>query len=198
MALRLVEPSAQVAQLVRDRLAGYVAEQGFRTRGLAAARPASLGLAAPHPVFQLALADVDGPAAFERAAMSGWRYLVTSGKRVIAAAHASARSRGAKASFSHLNEGPFVAATERALALAEAWPEVQDGRYALGLLSVPALYVEALWLRDEDGRDGGDRFVPLDPAPAPLQAEARYTAAEFAAALAALKAQRGSSDDTTN
>lgn len=198
MALRLVEPGAQVAQLLRDRLAGYVAEQGFRTRALSAAKPASLGLAAPHPVFQLALEDVGTPAAFERAAMAGWRYLVTSGKRVIASAQASARSRTAKATFSHLNEGPFVAATERALALAEAWPEVRDGRYALGLLSVPALYVEALWLRDEDGQDGGDRFVPLDPAPAPLQAEQRYTAAEFAAALATLKAQRGNSGDSTN
>jgi hypothetical protein len=148
MALRLVQPSAQVAKLVQDRLMGYVAEQGFRTRALAAAKPATLGLAAPHPVFQLGLDQAGKPGAIQKAAMAGWRYLVTSGTQVVAAAHATAKSRDGRASFSHLNEGPFVASTERALAKAETWPEVKGGRYALGLLSVPALYVNALWLRE--------------------------------------------------
>jgi hypothetical protein len=198
MALRLVQPGAQVAQLVQDRLVGYVADQGFRTRELAAAKPATLGLAAPHPVFQLGLDQAGQPGAIQQAAMTGWRYLVTSGRKVIAAAHASASSRGGRATFSHLNEGPFVASTESALAKAEAWPEVRDGRYALGLLSVPALYVEALWLRDEDGRDGGDRFVPLSPAPAPLVAEQRYTLVEFEQALADLKSRRGATTGASN
>lgn len=198
MALRLVEPGAQVERVVQERLAGFAAGQGFRTRALAAAPPASLGLAAPHPVFQLGLDAIGTPGAIEHAAMTGWRYLVTSGRRVIASAHAAAASRGARATFSNLNEGPFAAATERALAQAERWPEVRDGRYALGLLSVPALYVEALWLRDEDGRDGGDRFVPLAPTPPPLVAEQRYTAAEFNTALAALKARRPPSRGASN
>lgn len=198
MALRLVQPGADVARVVQERLIDYAVQRGFRTRALAAAKPASLALAAPHPVFQLALDDVGKPGALERAGMTGWRYLVTSGKNVIAAAHASAKSRSARASFSHVNEGPFVNSAQTALAQAEAWPEIRDGRYALGLLSVPALYVEALWLRDEDGKDGGDRFVPLAPAPAPLAAHQRYSAAEFEKALVELKAGRGASRGASN
>jgi hypothetical protein len=198
MALRLVQPGADVARLVQDKLADYAVQRGFRTRALAAAKPASLALAAPHPVFQLALDDVGKQGALDRAAMTGWRYLVTSGKNVIAAAHASATSRSARAAFSHVNEGPFVTSAQTALAQAEQWPDIRDGRYALGLMSVPALYVEALWLRDEDGKDGGDRFVPLAPAPAPLVANQRYTAAAFAKALVELKAQRGESRGASN
>jgi hypothetical protein len=198
MALRLIAPADSVTRLMADRLAGYASGQGFRTRAMAAAKPASLAMAAPHPVFQLALDDIGPPGAAERAVMSGWRYLLTTGGQVVAAAFASASGPKARASFSHVNEGPQVRSSQQALALAEAWPEIREGRYALGLLRVPALYLEALWLRDEDGKDGGDRFVPLDPAPAPLKAMQRVDAAKFEAALATLKAARAKTTGASN
>jgi hypothetical protein len=198
MALRLVQPSAQVTKLVQDRLMGYVADAGFRTRALSAAKPSSLGMAAPHPVFQLGLDQVGKPGAILKAAMSGWRYLITSGVGVVAAAHVRAKSQSSQATFSHLNEGARVASTQTALAKAEKWPEIKKGRYALGLLSVPALYVDALWLRDEDGRDGGDIFVPLAPSTAPLVPEKRYSLAEFESALAELKQRRSPTTGASN
>jgi hypothetical protein len=55
---------------------------------------------------------------------------------------------------------------------------------------VPALYVLALWLRDEEDGGGGDLFVPLAPSPLPLQAGERMPAAAFEAALQQLKRAR--------
>lgn len=198
MALRLIQPPAQAAQQVSERLALQASSAGFRTRKLAAAQPASLAMAAPHPVFQLDLTAIGEPHATERARMSGWRWLITSAGQVVAAAHASADHPTAKAAFSHVNEGPQVRSAQQALALAEQWPEVRSGRFALGVLQVPALFVEALWLRDEDGKDGGDHFVPLQPAPAPLEAMRRYGAAEFERHLATMKAERGATEATSN
>lgn len=198
MGIRLIEPNASVSNMVTGRLAVYANTKGFRTRALAAAAPQSLATAAAHPVFQLGLQDVGQAAAMERATMSGWRYLLTSKGQVVAAAHARATGPRAKATFSHVNEGPQVRSTQQALAAAETWPEVSNGRYALGLLQVPSLYLEALWLRDDDGKDGGDYFVPLAPAPAPLVALKRYGTAEFEKVLAELKALRAKTRDASN
>ena len=198
MPLRLIQPAASVAEVVRVQLAGMAQQQQFRTRGLAAARPTTLGLAAPHPVFNLGLDEIGKPGALDRAAMTAWRYLVTSGSDVIAAAEASARHAKGRAVFSGTNEGAFVKASAEAIADAEEWPEIRAGRYALGLLRVPALYVVALWLRDEDGKDGGDRFVPLAPAPAPLAGGKRICRTEFEQALDEIKRRRGASEGTSS
>ena len=198
MPLRLIQPVASVAEVVRAQLAGMAQQQQFRTRGLAAARPATLGLAAPHPVFNLRLDEIGQPGALDRAAMTGWRYLVTSGSSVIAAAEASASHAKGRASFSSANEGVFVQASAEAIANAEGWPEIRAGRYALGLIRVPALYVVALWLRDEDGKDSGDRFVPLAPAPAPLAGGKRIGSVEFEQALVEIKRRRGASKGTSS
>jgi hypothetical protein len=198
MPLRLIQPAASVAEVVRSQLAGMAQQQQFRTRALASARPSGLGLAAPHPVFNLGLDEIGKPGALDRAAMTGWRYLVTSGAAVIAAAEASAHSAKGRAVFAGTNEGAFVQASAEAIADAEQWPEIRAGRYALGLIRVPALYVVALWLRDEDGKDGGDRFVPLAPAPSPLASGKRIGGAEFERALIEIKRQRGVSEGASS
>ena len=198
MPLRLIQPAASVAEVVRLQLAGMAQQQQFRTRELAAARPAALGLAAPHPVFNLGLDEIGKPGALDRAAMAAWRYLVTSGSNVIAAAESSASHAKGRAVFSGTNEGVFVRASAEAIADAQTWPEIRAGHYALGLMHVPALYVVALWLRDEDGRDGGDRFVPLTPAPAPLVGGKRIGSAGFEQALVEVKRRRGACEGASS
>jgi len=190
MPIRVLQPAAQVDTVMRDHLQQMAAEQGFRTRALAAAEPESLALAAPHPVFNLGLDQIGRRGALDRVAMTGWRYLIVAGDSVIASAEAQASGPAAKAAFSNTNEGVFVQSSAAALAAAEQWPEVKDGRFALGLLRVPALYVLALWLRDEEDGGGGDLFVPLAPSPLPLQAGERMPAAAFEAALQQLKRAR--------
>ena len=117
---------------------------------------------------------------------------------VLAAAEASATGPTSRAVFSHTNEGSFVQSAAAALAELEAWPQVKSGKFALGLLRVPALHVLALWLRDEDHKDGGDLLVPLAPAPAPLVAGRQIGAKDFQTALQALARGRGHSEGASS
>jgi hypothetical protein len=80
--------------------------------------------------------------------------------------------------FSHFNSGPFVGSTVEAFSrLEEMGREAHD----LRLLDVPALYVQALWLHGST-----DEYMPLRPAPDPLEAYRIYSAEEFARQLATL------------
>ena len=198
MPINLIKPDATVTDMFRARLSGMASSRGFRTRALAAAPAESLNLAVPHPVFNLGLETIGRPGYLERAAMTGWRYLVTSGSTVIAGTEAQASHPRGEAVFTHTNEGAFVQSFSAEVERAEAWPEVKAGEYALGLLRVPALYVMALWLRDAQGRGDRDLFVPLAPAPAPLKAGVRLRADAFATALVELKGRKGSAGDASN
>jgi hypothetical protein len=82
-----------------------------------------------------------------------------------------------------LTEGAFVRATAEALRAAEERPEVRETTFELCLLRAPALYLVTLWLHAAD-RD--DLFVPLHPAPAPLEAGRPYREEEFAEIAARL------------
>jgi hypothetical protein len=84
--------------------------------------------------------------------------------------------------FSHFFEGPYIAATERALRQAEN----MKGAYQPRLLSVPGLYMLTLWLHGDltaDGADGhpaaSDLLVPLAPAPPGIAAHRPHRVAEL-------------------
>jgi len=199
MPLRIVEPIADIRRALVDELSLRARATAFRTERLRAARPAALGLAAPHPVFHLGLDEVGRPGCLERVAMTGWRYFVTEGDAVVAAAEALASSPHGPLLGTQTNEGPFVAGSVAALSRAESLPQVDAGHYALGLLRVPALYVVALWLRDEQPPGAHDLFVPVEPAPAPLQVGVAITAEAFEQALVEVKAAKAEGgDERTN
>lgn len=79
---------------------------------------------------------------------------------------------------SHVNVGPFVAATEKAILLAEALPEVVAGGYELRLLRFAALHLVALWLKCDDP-SRPDLLVPLPPARDSLVPGRAYPAPEL-------------------
>jgi hypothetical protein len=154
---------------------------------LGGAADGSLGVAAPHPVFNLGLDALESPDWTSRAEMTGWRYFVTSEAGVVAAAEASSDSAGGPIKGTMTNAGPFVVGTEKALASVESDPKVAKGSFALGLLRVPALYVVALWLRGEGKSAGTDWFVPVAPAPEPFLADVLTNPKDFIQALVKLK-----------
>ncbi|MEU3317297.1 hypothetical protein ACGFY6_32830 [Streptomyces sp. NPDC048387] len=123
----------------------------------------------PLPVHVLDRLSMSGRAAGgrpPRTRLTGWRFLIRSGDRFVAAADTRLTPDGW--AFSHFFEGPYVAATERALRQAE-----QLGKnYQPRLLSVPELYMLTLWLHGAVGADAAaglpaaaDLLVPLAPAP---------------------------------
>ncbi|MFG2294206.1 hypothetical protein [Streptomyces sp. NPDC048603] len=104
-----------------------------------------------------------------RTRLAAWRFLIRSGDRFVAAADTRLTPDGW--AFSHFFEGPYVAATERALRQAESLSAL-GASYQPRLLSVPELYMLTLWLHGAPGADpaGGlpdaaDLLVPLAPAP---------------------------------
>ncbi|MCM2577460.1 hypothetical protein [Streptomyces meridianus] len=121
----------------------------------------------PVHVLERITPDGEGP----RTALAGWRFLVRDGQEAGAPAVAAAQTALTADgwAFAHFVEGPYVRATERALAQAESIP---DTAYQPRLLSVPELYMMTLWLHEdvtadaEAGRPAsGDLLIPLAPAP---------------------------------
>ncbi|MFE0365618.1 hypothetical protein [Streptomyces griseoaurantiacus] len=112
--------------------------------------------------------------------LAGWRFLIRSGDRAVAAAETMLTPDGW--AFSHFFEGPYIASTEIALRQAEAVGQPFQPR----LLSVPELYMLTLWLHGDCAADGAggaplatDLLVPLAPAPPGIAAYRPYRAAEL-------------------
>ncbi|MET9468148.1 hypothetical protein ABZY44_25800 [Streptomyces sp. NPDC006544] len=115
-----------------------------------------------------------------RTRLTGWRFLIRSGDRYVAAADTRLTPDGW--AFSHFFEGPYVAATERALRQAESLGK----NYQPRLLSVPELYMLTLWLHGSVGADASaglpaaaDLLIPLAPAPPGIAAYRPHPVSEL-------------------
>ncbi|MEV0173742.1 hypothetical protein AB0I00_21810 [Streptomyces sp. NPDC050803] len=112
--------------------------------------------------------------------LAGWRFLIRCGDRAVAAAETRLTPDGW--AFSHFFEGPYIASTERALRQAETMAQTYQPR----LLSIPGLYMLALWLHGDCAADATvghpaptDLLVPLAPAPPGIAAHRPHRAADL-------------------
>ncbi|KJY16660.1 MULTISPECIES: hypothetical protein [unclassified Streptomyces] len=133
-----------------------------------------------HALDRLNLSDLASAGRPPRTRLVGWRFLIRSGDRHVAAADTRLTPDGW--AFSHFFEGPYVAATERALRQAELLATGYQPR----LLSVPELYMLTLWLHGAVGADasaglpaGEDLLVPLAPAPPGIAAYRPHPVSEL-------------------
>ena len=140
-----------------------------------------INVTAPHPVYVLGLSDLVEPD-LKRARPTGWRYLVEADGDVVAAAETAQRDEQTHA-FTQLNHGPFVNGTVTALSEAERLAAERD--FELRILSVPALYVHALWLQPVGTEGEAATLIPLAPAPPGIDANRAYPEAELLTVLAA-------------
>ncbi|MFI2371128.1 hypothetical protein [Streptomyces sp. NPDC018833] len=132
----------------------------------------------PLPVHVLDRVVPSGSAPYTR--LAGWRFLIRSGDRAVAAADTRLTPDGWV--FSHFFEGPYIGSTERALRQAEAMGSPFQPR----LLSVPELYMLTLWLHREIDADASagtlqptDVLVPLAPAPPGIAAHRPHQVADL-------------------
>ncbi|MFG2495353.1 hypothetical protein ACGFSD_30495 [Streptomyces caniferus] len=123
-------------------------------------------LSPDHPLPVHVWDDVSRTGGMPQTRLTGWRFLVRGGERAVATAEAMLTADGW--TFSRFCGGPYVAATEQALAQAESLATPYQPR----LLSVPELYMLTLWLHHDTASDGaegpaapGDLLIPLAPAP---------------------------------
>jgi hypothetical protein len=124
--------------------------------------------------------EVAPPGQTPRTRLTGWRFLIRGTDRAVAAADTMLTPDGW--TFSHFFEGPYVAATERALLQADALPTAYQPR----LLSVPELYMLTLWLHGDTEADGAsaspaptDLLIPLAPAPPGIAAHRPHRVADL-------------------
>jgi hypothetical protein len=185
MTLRVPDPPEASVAALQDSL-GALAERGqFGARRLRKARQEELSAALPHQVFNLGLADA-AEGALVRAQPSGWRYLLEADQEVVASGETRLDGDD-RHTFSHINEGPFVRGTVRALAVAEKAAHEHERDLEFAVLHVPALYLMSVWLRpDATAELAESLFIPIAPAPAGLEADQVYTSQEFSARVAEL------------
>ncbi|MEN3586325.1 hypothetical protein AAH978_19555 [Streptomyces sp. ZYX-F-203] len=168
MPLRFPPPPSPALRSVLVALASPTAVRGARTSSLPRAE-GPLAPDLPLPVHTLERVSAEGTPVTR---LTGWRFLIRGGGVSIAAAETTLTPDGW--AFSHFFEGPYVSATERALRRAEEAERETQPR----LLSVPGLYMLALWLHHDGGADAAtghpdptDLLVPLAPAPPGIVAD---------------------------
>ncbi|MEU3215646.1 hypothetical protein [Streptomyces sp. NPDC006971] len=177
MPLHVPPAPAPALRSVLAALGSPTAVREARTPALRSAQgPLSPEL--PLPVHVLDRIGPGGVAPATR--LAGWRFLIRDSGRAVAAADTMLTPDGW--AFSHFFEGPYVPATELALRQAET----VTPHYQPRLLSVPALYMLALWLHADPEADasGGslapaDLLVPLAPAPPGIAAHRAHRVADL-------------------
>lgn len=160
MPLHMPEPPQLVPDKIRSKLNEFADGSKFSTKALRGARKEQLDVTTPHRVFTMGLDDVASGAGLDRAQPGGWRYLVEDGGQLIASAEATERDDGGF-ELSQFTEGPFVAATDKAVKAVRKLPQLAAAGFELRLLRIPALYMMALWLHAA----AADLLVPLAPSP---------------------------------
>ncbi|AZM63450.1 MULTISPECIES: hypothetical protein [unclassified Streptomyces] len=176
MPLHVPPAPAPALRSVLTALSSPTAVSEARTPSLLGAQgPASPEL--PLPVHVLDRVTADGGTATR---LAGWRFLIRTGDRAVAAADTVLTADGW--TFSRFFEGPYITSTELALRQAEALPQAYQPR----LLSVPGLYMLTLWLHGDPTADGAggdpaptDLLVPLAPAPPGIAAHRPHRVTEL-------------------
>jgi hypothetical protein len=136
MPLHLPEPPASLPDHVTEKLHAFADGAKFTTKALRGARKDQLALSAPHQVFTMGLDDVAAGHGLDRAQPVGWRFLVQENGHAIASAETAATQDGTH-EVSHFNEGPYVAATDKAITGLRNLPELQATGFELRLLRIP-------------------------------------------------------------
>jgi hypothetical protein len=160
MPLQLPGPPNGVHDKVRSRLHAFADTSKFSTKALRKARKEDLDVSTPHQVFVMGLNDITSGGRLETAQPVGWRYLIEESGQLIASAETSSAPDGTE-EVSAFTEGPFVAATDKAVKAIRKLPKLEAAGYELRLLRIPALYVMALWLHSLVD----DLLIPLEPSP---------------------------------
>jgi len=144
----------------------------------------------PHPVYNLSLTDLALGKGLTAATLVSWRYVLSDGDSAALAEVSQPRgalqasgedAAVAAPALSLLNRGPFVSSLVQTVDAAGKNPALQSGTYEIAVLSIPALYVMALWLRAKV--PGGGSLIPLAPTDAALVAGQTYTESSFLQAL---------------
>lgn len=194
MPLRVPTPPTEGMEIINAALSGLLSTPrlaaGVLSEGVASRSLLNLSATAPHLTYFVGLHDVVQGRVLSAARPTGWRYLLLDGETARAAVEVTVNDDGAVEEFSHVDEGPFVESMVTGVMFAEEFEANRRGEYELRLLSVPSIYLIAIWLHGAD-----DWLVPLDPVPGGLDTQTAYTEEEMFSSLSDLIHRRASAAD---
>lgn len=133
----------------------------------------------PHQTYFVGLDDLLKGKLLSAAQPVAWRYLVNYDNKAVAEAEVSIEESSKKPKFLALYEGPFAAASEKAIQAAEKLAKVKKAEYEVRYLKIPAVYFAAVWLHG----DKADWIMPINNPPAKLKENHLYTEAQIISAL---------------
>ena len=116
MPLNFAKPPQQLTDAVRTTLRDMAQQRQFRIATMANAPAAEIDLASAHPVYNIGLQDLLGPATLASLQQTAWRFIVPSTGAGDSAAEAHAHPETGAPHFDSVNAGPFVSGTVSALA----------------------------------------------------------------------------------
>jgi hypothetical protein len=133
-----------------------------------------------HQVFSLGLRDLVDGGGLGAAHGVGWRYLlVPSAPGGSALSAAEVKQVGDQHSFSQVQGGWLPEETRKVLETAETLPQVAQGDYELRTLRIPAIPLDAVWLKDKAGNN--DLLLPIRSNVKDLVSGQVYAAPDFLA-----------------
>jgi hypothetical protein len=143
----------------------------------------------PLPVYSFPLDDLAAGKDPRSNNPVAWKYLLVTGSQPIRTADVVPASSGGY-KFASISAAQASAMSQAILA-AEKSPVASKGHYEMRLVEVPALYVTALWLKNQKGK--ADYFIVIPPAPDGFQPYDVTAAADFLRLLRTAAARRISS-----
>jgi hypothetical protein len=149
----------------------------------------------PQQLFVMGLDEVTQGASLDAARQTGWRYLLTKPPAMggTAVAAAEVHQVGNEHRFAQLQQGYLSEETRKAINIARSLPQVAGGNYELRALRIPALMVDAVWLKDQTGDN--DLVLPIRSNVPALTDGQAYPEKEFLDRLQDAAAKKSAFDD---
>lgn len=195
MAILKPAPSGTVRQAFVEGITRMT--EGSTAPGAIAARSAVLGGAAPnqeaHRVFSMGLQDLADNKGIEAARPSGWRFLASTPAGGAAAGEVS-EPAGGQPAMTRLAHGSEVAELLKSAGEVEKLPEVEAGSYEMRAIEIPALLIQAFWLKSQTASP--DLVVPVRSLSKGIELMHPYTADEFLRIVQPMAEERLKFDDT--
>ena len=181
MSIKKAAPPSRIEELARRSLKDLPLLAHKKLAAFLAKRKRRSRLADPIPVWHLGLDQVVGEAGLSAAKRVGWRFFVLSGSKPVAATEIAFDPQGGKPHWSHLSFDPRLGTYLATLRCAASSGRFGKGEYAMRLLRIPSLDLNALlWLKSK--KKEGDLLIPMAPVPLLRRGWYYSTAALFARA----------------
>lgn len=192
MNLSTIAPPAGISRAATAAMQ-HINLRKFAVATAGGTAPTALHPSTPHRVYTLALDALAAGRELNAVQESGFRMLLTDGNEVLATVNMRQTTVGGGVEFQSVSQnGPYVEGVDQAIRFAESAAATVSPSYEIRLLQIPGLYIIAIWLHGS----ADELFIPVNPAPAPLQSNRIYTERQFFQPLPSMAQSRLSMDNS--